>query len=98
MWLPTGSEDVVKVATSSITVTGVPVGLPSTWNWTIPVGMLEPCAGLTIAVNVTASPNRNGFVLDWTVVIVSTLGLPMKIVASGAVGIASVLPTLSVAM
>jgi len=53
------------VALPPDSVTGDPTLLPSTANWTAPVGVPDPGdAAVTVAVNETGWPNTDGFALD----------------------------------
>ena len=59
--LPTAREEVLNVATPLTKLTGVPTGVPSTLNWTVPVAV--PAPGLvtaTVAVKVTDCPKTEG--------------------------------------
>ncbi len=99
MWLPTASDDVVYVASPlASSETGLPTAVPSMLNWTEPVGVAVPCAGLTVAVKVTESPSFDGSSLDWSDVVVSTAGLTTSMLACAAVGVSWTLPASSVAM
>ena len=54
-----------------LTLTGLPALLPSTWNWTVPVGVPAPGAViLMIAVKVTFCPEVEGATDDSTAVLV----------------------------
>ena len=98
-WLPTARDDVASVATPlASSGTGLPAGVPSIENWTVPVGVpLVVRSGLTVAVKVTESPSFDGSSLDWSDVVVSTATLATWVVAWADVGVGWTLPALSVA-
>ena len=64
-WLPTDSDAVKNNAVPPLTGT-VPRELPPSKNCTVPVA----AAGDTVAVNVTACPNVDGFCDDVSAVVV----------------------------
>ena len=66
---PAASVDVVSDAVPPPRAT-VPNGVAPSKNWTVPVG---PEDGLTVAVNVTACPNTEGFSDEVNVVAVVIL-------------------------
>ena len=68
MCVPTLRLDVEYVAVPDVNVTGMPAGVPSIANWTVPVGELP----VTVAVNVTESPKVDGFAEDPTAVLLVT--------------------------
>ena len=51
--VPANNEEVVNVAVPPLRVTGEPRLAPPSWNCTVPVGVAEPPATLTVAVKVT---------------------------------------------
>ena len=65
------ATDVLPVP--GVTETGVPKSAPSTLNWTLPVGLVVPLAGVTVAVKVTGRPNVAGLADEATVVVVLTV-------------------------
>jgi hypothetical protein len=70
--LPTAKEDVLKVATPLTKLTGVPMGCPSTRNWTVPVAVPAPGeTAATIAVKVTDCPKTEGMVEANVVVVLA---------------------------
>src|SRR5438105_3685803 len=78
VWLPTASVVLLKEAVVTplvvLTLTGLPVLLPSIWNWTVPVGVPVPGAVmLRVAVNVTFCPDTEGFVPVTTAALVLAL-------------------------
>ena len=68
MWLPTVSEEVVKLPVPPDRV-AVPKVVAESRNVTVPVGVFEPELAVTVAVNVTAWPNTDGFTDEVTVVV-----------------------------
>src|SRR5437660_8356835 len=75
---PTASVAVLKEAVVKppgvLTLTGLPALLPSIWNWTVPVGVPAPGAGmLTVAVKMMVWPDTDGLVEDVTAVLVLAL-------------------------
>ena len=58
----------LNVAEPPDSATGEPELVPSTANWTVPVGV--PAVEVTVAVNVTESPNIDGFADDDTLIVV----------------------------
>ncbi|GAC1515371.1 MAG: hypothetical protein NVS1B11_32290 [Terriglobales bacterium] len=58
-WLPTGSEDVLKLAVPVLSRAPVPRAVVPDLKVTVPVGVPE--TELTVAVNVTNCPNAEGF-------------------------------------
>src|SRR5438132_12721570 len=80
--VPGGKELVLKEAVATpllfMTLTGLPMLLPSTWNWTVPVGPLPRPLAATVAVKVTLRPISDGFAEEVTVVVVDTVGEPVK--------------------
>jgi hypothetical protein len=66
----------VKVVTAALVAdpptsgTGAPTGFPSTWNYTVPVGLAVPESAFTVAVNVRGTTALAGFLLDCSVVVV----------------------------
>jgi len=77
VWLPTASVAVLNEAVVTpavvVTVTGLPVLLPSIWNWTVPVGV--PLGTLIVAVNVTLWPNAAALAEERTVVVLAVVPL-----------------------
>ena len=68
VWLPTESDEVAKLALPELKVAVPKVAAPSR-NVTVPVGVpVAGATGLTVAANVTAWPNSDGFTDDVTVV------------------------------
>jgi hypothetical protein len=68
VWLPTDSDEVVKVALPELKLAVPRVEAPSR-KVTVPVGVpVAGATGLTVAVNVTAWPNTDGFTDEVTVV------------------------------
>src|ERR1041385_590314 len=88
VWLVTDSTEVANVARPALMVAGV-CGVPSILNVTVPVGVPAPGdTALTTAVNVTDTPNVDGFSDELTVVALlagltvcarSEAGLPLKL-------------------
>ena len=73
MWFPTASVEVVKVALPPARVPA-PMLAPPSRNVTVPVGVPDPGkAALTVAVNVTAWPDVEGFSDEVTVVELESL-------------------------
>jgi hypothetical protein len=73
VWLPTASDEVVKVARPKLKVAVPSVAAPSR-NVTVPVAVPEPGAtALTVAVNVTNWPNTDGFTDELTAVELESL-------------------------
>src|SRR5688572_19009782 len=73
VWLPTASADVVHVATPAARATlAQPATEPApSRKLTVPVGVPAPGAtAATVAVNVTLSPNTDGFCDDVRAVVV----------------------------
>jgi hypothetical protein len=69
--VPTGKTDVVQVAVREaerVTAEHPEMAVPFDVKPTVPVGVGGP-AGATVAVNVTDSPEVDGFALDVTVVV-----------------------------
>src|SRR5579871_239617 len=63
--MPSGNVAVLKVAVVTppdvLTFVGLPRFVPSTWNWTVPVGAPAPGAMMPIvAVKVTVWPDTDG--------------------------------------
>ena len=69
--MPTASEEVVRVAEPVESSMAVPIVDAPSLNVTLPVGV--PAVELTLAVNVTACPNTDGFWEDARVVVVVAL-------------------------
>ncbi len=68
--VPTVSDVVAPLdATPPARATGAPRGLPSTRNWTLPVGVPPPL--VTEVVNVTPCPKTEGFADEVTAVVVA---------------------------
>ena len=75
----TASAEAVSVADPEELSGAVPSGVVPSWKVTVPVGVPDPEAGLTDAVNATACPNKEGFVdevtatevacFPWTVIV-----------------------------
>src|SRR5204863_8463423 len=59
------------LASSPLRFAGEPKFEASTTNCTVPVGTIDPLAGQTLAVNVTAWPKTDGLAEDVTVVVVA---------------------------
>ena len=70
LWVPATNVLEVKTAVPLFNVTAEPTGLPSKLNSTVPVGTVEPLAGVTVAVIVTGCPYEVGFNEDASVVAV----------------------------
>ena len=68
--VPANNEEVVNVAVPPLRVTGEPRLAPPSWNCTVPVGVAELPATLTVAVKVTACPEMEGLVEAATTVFV----------------------------
>ena len=66
-WLPTASEDIVKLAVPAASV-AVPICVPPSKRTTVPVGE-DP---VTVTVNFTDCPKLDGFCDDDTVTVVPT--------------------------
>jgi hypothetical protein len=74
---PTASVLIASVALSELTVTGDPVGVPSTLNCTVPAGVRFPVVSAMVAVKVTLWPLSEGFSDEVTVVeVVSAVPVP----------------------
>src|SRR5262249_34417291 len=67
VWFPTASERVLKVALPAVSVP-LPMLAPPSRNVTVPLGVPVPELAVTVAVNVTAWPNTDGFTELATVV------------------------------
>jgi hypothetical protein len=72
------NEEVLKEAVlrppAVVTLTGLPVGLPSTTNCTVPLGVPMPgAATLTVAVKLTFWPDTEGLTEELTSVVVLAL-------------------------
>jgi hypothetical protein len=65
-WVPAVSADVVTVAWPLASSNPDPSAVDPSQNVTVPVGVLDP---VTVAVNVTPSPNVEGLMLDVTLVV-----------------------------
>jgi hypothetical protein len=75
----TASEEAVSVADPEELSGAVPSGVVPSWKVTVPIGVPDLEAGLTVAVNAIACPNTEGFVdevtatevacFPWTVVV-----------------------------
>jgi hypothetical protein len=74
-WFPTAKADVVKVATPELLSVELPRVALVSRKVTVPVGVPEPVE-VTVAVNVTACPDTDGFGDDMSVVVVPALELP----------------------
>jgi hypothetical protein len=61
---------IAKLAVPLLSVTGLPVLVPSTLNCTVPVGTVGPAVGATVAMKVTDCINADGFTELATVVVV----------------------------
>src|SRR5437868_3721218 len=75
VWLPTDNEVVLKEAVVTpavvLTLTGLPALLPSTWNWTVPLGVPAPGAVmLIVTVKITFWPATGGASDETTAVLV----------------------------
>ena len=56
-WVPAPRvADEARLATPPTSATGDPKALPSTRNWTVPVGIAWPIAAARVAVKVTVWP------------------------------------------
>jgi hypothetical protein len=78
VWLPTVSVLLLNVAVVTplvvLTLAGLPVLLPSTWNCTVPVGVPAPGAViLMVAVKVTLWPKPDGLAEAATAVLLLAL-------------------------
>ena len=76
MCVPTVNPDVVKVASPEATVTLAASVVAPSVNVTVPlaaVPLLGPVVIVTVAVNVTAWPNTDGFTEDVSAVAVAAL-------------------------
>ena len=70
-WLPTASEDVLKLATPEPTSVFVPRTVFPSRNVTTPVGgVVDDPVAITLAVNVTLCPLVTGFALEVSIVTV----------------------------
>ena len=77
LWLPTLKVEspmlvAVPLLPLAARVTAEPRLVPSTANWTVPVGGVEPEAGVTVAVKVTESPYFGELLEEETPVVVAT--------------------------
>jgi hypothetical protein len=61
VWLPELSAAVVNVTIPLAPTLPVPTAVPPSLNVTVPVGVPDPLATATVAVNVTACPGVLGF-------------------------------------
>jgi hypothetical protein len=71
--LPTDKEEVLNVAWPAALSVPDPIDVAPSKNVTVPVGVAEPEAGVTVAVKVTDCPKTEGFCEDTTVVVVFTM-------------------------
>jgi hypothetical protein len=79
--LPVVSAEVVKVAVPELKLAD-PIEMPPSRNVTTPVGVPAPgAAAVTVAVNVTAWPDTDGFTDEVTVVTLESLFTVWKKVA-----------------
>jgi hypothetical protein len=73
LYVPLAEKLVWYAATPPVRLTGDPALVPSTANWTVPVGMVAPEFDVTFAVNVTELFTA-GFALEFvTTVVVAIL-------------------------
>ena len=56
-------------------LTGLPKLALSIWNCTVPVGVVLPELGMTVAVKVTLCPDTDGLTEEATAVVVAVVGL-----------------------
>ena len=74
MWLPIVNVLVDPlVAVPPTSVTAEPKFLPSSWNWTVPVGVPEPGAAATVTVKLMAWLRTEGLAEDTTTAVVPSL-------------------------